>query len=117
MKPHEKAIAYMDAYVDEYLRLEPRVDFDPCVVGVGRRFHDTVLVYSIQKILDMYVAQGMEREDAEEHFEFNTIGGWLGEGTPIFMVDTDHYDALAEDALAEGALATATDNPSSTEPA
>jgi hypothetical protein len=112
MKSHEKAIAYMDAYVDEYLRLEPRVDFDPCIVGVGRRFHDTVLIYSIQKILDTYVAQGMDREDAEEHFEFNTIGGWLGEGTPIFLLDTDNYDALAEDALS-----TPANNMSFTEPA
>jgi hypothetical protein len=96
MKPYEKAISYMDEYIDEYLRLEPRKDFDPCVVGVGRRFNDTVLIYSIQKILDMYVAQGMEREDAEEHFEFNTIGGWLGEGTPIFMVDTSLYEDFIE---------------------
>jgi len=24
------------------------------------------------------------REDAEEYFEFNTIGGWVGDGTPAF---------------------------------
>lgn len=97
MTPHEKAIAYMDEYVDEYLRLEPREDFDPCIVGVGRRFNDTVLIYSTQKILDMLVAQGMDPEEADEHFEFNIVGGWLGSGTPIFLLDSLLYEALVED--------------------
>jgi hypothetical protein len=88
MKLHEKALAYMDEYVDEYLRLEPREDYDPCIVGVARRFNDTVLIYSIKAILDMHVRQGMEYEEAAEYFEFNTIGGWLGDQTPIFLQDT-----------------------------
>ena len=89
----EKAIAFMDMYVDEYLRLEPREDYDPCIVGVGRRFNDTVLVYDIGKVLDMFVAQGMTEEEADEHFEYNVIGGWLGAGTPAFTVPLDTDDA------------------------
>ena len=27
----------------------------------------------------------MGYEDAIEHFDFNVIGAWLGEGTPIFI--------------------------------
>ena len=84
----EKIIAHMDAYVDEYIRLEPREDFDPCIVGIGRRFNDTVLVYSTKAIIDMHVRGGMEVEEAIEFFEVNTVGGWFGEGTPIFLADT-----------------------------
>ena len=87
MKHHEKALAYMDEYVDEFLRLEPREDYDPCIVGVGRRFNDTVLVYSIKAILAMHVRQGMTYEEADEYFEYNTIGGWYGEQTPMFLND------------------------------
>ena len=29
---------------------------------------------------------GMTREEAEEYFEFNTIGAWMGDGTPCFAV-------------------------------
>ena len=86
MTEHERIIEWMDGHVEEYLRLEPREDFDPCIVGVGRRFNDTVLVYDMGKVLAMFVAQGMDPVDALEHFEFNVIGGWLGEGTPIFNV-------------------------------
>jgi hypothetical protein len=27
----------------------------------------------------------MTRDDAEEFFEFNTLGAWMGEHTPLFM--------------------------------
>ena len=96
MTKHEKVIAYMDEFVEEYIRLEPREDFDPCIVGVGRRFTDTVLIYSTQKIVDMLVAQGSDPEEADEHFEYNIIGGWLGSGTPIFLLDNTFYDDLVE---------------------
>ena len=29
---------------------------------------------------------GMTDAEAVEYFEFNTIGSWMGEGTPIFIV-------------------------------
>ena len=86
MTSPNKFIAWMDEYVEEYVRLEPREDFDPCVAGVARRFNDTVLIYDIGKVLDMFVAQGMSEDEAEEHFEYNVIGGWLGAGTPVFTV-------------------------------
>lgn len=97
MTKHEKVIAYMDEFVEEYIRLEPREDFDPCIVGVGRRFTDTVLIYSTQKIVDMLVAQGSDPEEADEHFEYNIIGGWLGSGTPIFLQDAAFYEDLVGD--------------------
>ena len=86
MPTPEAVLAWMDENVEEYLRLEPREDFDPCVIGVARRFNDIVLVYDIGKVLAMFVAQGMTEEEADEHFEFNVIGGWLGDMTPIFNV-------------------------------
>ena len=97
MKTHEKVLAYMDEFVDEYIRLEPREDFDPCIVGVGRRFNDTVLIYSTQKIFDMLIAQGSDPDEVDEHFEFNIVGGWFGSGTPIFLQDALRYEDLVDD--------------------
>jgi hypothetical protein len=28
---------------------------------------------------------GMSREDAEEYFDFNVAGAWVGEGMPVFL--------------------------------
>jgi hypothetical protein len=33
--------------------------------------------------------EGMDYEEAEEFFEFNQIGAWLGESTPCFITMTD----------------------------
>jgi hypothetical protein len=87
--PSARAIAYMDEYADEYLRLEPRESYDPCIVGVARRFNDTVLVYSLRAIRDMHVRDGMTPEEAEEYVEVNTLGAWMGDKTPIFLLDLD----------------------------
>jgi hypothetical protein len=78
---------------DGLLYLEPRDLYDPCIVGVGRRFHDTFLIYDIDKIIEALTKDGVEggadydeaREDAREHFEFNVIGGWVGNATPGFV--------------------------------
>ena len=66
--------------------MEPRGEFDGCLVGLGYRYNDGPLaMYSIDKVLRVYVARGMDEEEAQEWFDFNVIGGWVGEGTPIFV--------------------------------
>jgi hypothetical protein len=82
-----RAVAWMDENVDEYVRLEPREHFDPCIVGVVQRFSDTVLLYSKRAVLASFVAQGMTEEEAQEYFDYNTVGGWFGDGTPVFLMD------------------------------
>lgn len=86
MPTPEAVLAWMDENVEEYRRLEPFEDFDPCVIGVARRLNDIVLVYDIGKVLAMFVAQGMTEEEADEGFESGVIGGWYGDMTPIFNV-------------------------------
>jgi hypothetical protein len=60
--------------------------FDEAIIGVGYTFdlRDGLLVYSVEKMLDMLVKRGMSREDAREYYEFNILGASL-KGTPIFM--------------------------------
>lgn len=85
---HERVLELMDEFVEDYILLEPREDYDPCIVGIARRFNDTVLVYSTKLILEMLTKkQGMTLSDAEEWFGYNTVGAWLGDTTPIFVCD------------------------------
>ena len=86
MQRHDRILAQMDEHEAEYLRLEPREDFDPCIVGIARRFNDCVLAYDIDLIIAMLVRRdGMEVDEAIDHFEFNIIGGWYGNATPVFL--------------------------------
>jgi len=65
--------------------LEPRSDYDSCLVGVGYRFKDGPLaVYDLSKVMAVLEAD-MTQEEAQEYFEFNTLGAWMGDGTPMFV--------------------------------
>ncbi len=70
----------------EAMRLEPAVFYDPHIVGVAYRFNvGPVIAYDMKGILQAHVAEGMTYDEAVEFFNFNTIGSWVGEGTPMFI--------------------------------
>jgi hypothetical protein len=78
----------------EVMRLEPASFYDTHIAGVGYHFtHGPVLIYRLRGILNAHVEQdGMTPEEAREYFEFNTLGAWVGAGTPMF-IDEDPTDA------------------------
>ena len=60
--------------------------FNDCIIGVAQRFGDQdVLAYDINKILVRLAQDGMTLEEAEEYFDYNIAGAWVGEGTPVFI--------------------------------
>jgi len=72
---------------DEALILD---GYDHCVVGVGSVFPhtDLVLIYSVAKIIEELMSgSGMDYEEAQEFYDFNIAGAYMGEGTPILMAD------------------------------
>lgn len=72
--------------------------FEDAFLGVGRRCGQPDLaVYSIQKSVEILVAQGMTEDEAQEYLEFNTIGAWVGELTPMW-IDTITLEKAVEQA-------------------
>lgn len=60
--------------------------FDDCVMGVASRCGTPdVLAYDVEKIILKLMLDGMTREEAEEYFEFNIVGAYVGEYTPVFI--------------------------------
>lgn len=60
--------------------------YDDCIVGICTRFgQEPIVAYDRQKVIAKLVAGGMTEEDAEEWFEFNQIGAWMGDTTPCFI--------------------------------
>lgn len=78
---------------DGVLLLEPREDFDLALIGIVRRFNSEFAPYSESKVLEILARQMADDEDPElaarEHYEFNIVGGWVGEGTPAFLLDDE----------------------------
>jgi len=83
----------LDALADEMGEPLLKMDgFDDCIVGlIYRCAQPTLVCYDIKKILAKLVAQGMTQEEAEEYFDFNQQGAWVGERTPCFL-DTSIFD-------------------------
>ena len=61
--------------------------FDAAILGyVQRCGQPAIVVYDRERCIDIIMSWGLSEEDAEEHFEFNVVGGWVGERTPAFLV-------------------------------
>jgi len=61
--------------------------FDDALIGIGRRCgQEDILVYDFNKAVDILKEKNnMTEEEAIEYLEFNTIGAWVGEKTPMFV--------------------------------
>lgn len=71
---------------DELLLMD---GYDDCIVGVVERYGQPPIVcYDKEKVVDKLVAEAGEegtREEAEEFFDYNQIGAWVGDTTPCFI--------------------------------
>ena len=61
-------------------------DLKEAVIGYVERFGmEPLVLLDKDKCINILVKRdGMSREEAEEFFEVNTLGAWMGEGTPCF---------------------------------
>ena len=46
-------------------------------------------LYSLKKCVEIMMADGSTYEEALEFLHYNTLGAYVGEGTPSFFLDTD----------------------------
>lgn len=57
-----------------------------CILGVAERFGGPpVAVLDLEKMLTKLRQDGMTDEEALEYFEYNILGAYLGEETPVYM--------------------------------
>jgi hypothetical protein len=69
--------------------------FDDCIVGIVERCTmPPIVCYDREKVIAALMRDGMTWEEAEEYFEFNQMGAWVGDSTPCFLIkDPDASDA------------------------
>ena len=73
-------------------------EFDAAFVGFGWQFNvGPVAVYNQGLVMDILKARGMDEEGALEYFNFNIIGAYVGERTPIFLTNVN--DGAVQDFL------------------
>lgn len=76
--------------------------FEDAILGVGERCsQEPIVVYDARKCVEILMQRdGMSEEEATEFFEFNTLGSWVGENTPLFLwrvPDDDELDDPPKD--------------------
>ena len=82
--------------------------FEDALIGVAERCSQpTLVVYDARRCVEILMERdGMSHEDACEFFEFNTLGAWVGEHTPLFLwrydPSDDDTDQSASDAGSPG---------------
>ena len=59
--------------------------FDDAVIGIDTG--TMRLIYSVTRCVEILIVGGMDMNDAIEYFDFNVVGGYVGEKTPIFCND------------------------------
>jgi hypothetical protein len=61
--------------------------FEEAIIGVAERCSQpTLVVYDAERCIEILQRDSeMTEEEAHEFFEFNTLGAWVGENTPLFL--------------------------------
>ena len=60
--------------------------FDDAVIGLGCCFNSYKVIYDKKKVVEI-LCKDMNYDEAIEYFEFNIIGAYVGEETPVFLED------------------------------
>jgi hypothetical protein len=80
----------IDQFLEEFSEINDRAmcptDMKEAIIGyVERAGMQPQILLDREKCIGILVKEGMTWEEAEEYFEFNTIGSFMGdEGTPCF---------------------------------
>ena len=71
-------------YNEDALILE---GFDEAIIGLAERINlGPVVAYDVNKIYEILMNKhNMSCEEAIEYFNFNIIGAWMGDFTPVYI--------------------------------
>lgn len=60
--------------------------FDPAIMGLVEQFGSSVVLYDAEKVLRILrKASKMSGEEAQEYFDYNIAGAYVGDHTPAFF--------------------------------
>lgn len=77
---------FLDENYENLILLDPSEKFDKCILGICRRYsHDDCIAYDGDLVIKKNMEDGMSYDEAIEFFEYNQLGAYMGESTPVFI--------------------------------
>ena len=70
---------------EEYPDVMTMDGYDDAIIGVVERIGLEVVCYDLDKVIEILMKQGMDEDDAWEWYQFNMVGSWVGDKTPVFL--------------------------------
>lgn len=90
----------MSIEINEEDELMSMDGYEDCIVGIVEQFgRPPILCYNKILVIQKMIDDGASPEEAEEYFDYNQIGAYVGESTPCFLTPTSLDDLLALDIL------------------
>ncbi len=66
---------------------------ESALIGVAQQYNKYFAVYDRELAIKIFMDKDdMTWDDAEEWFEFNVVGAWVGENTPAFVTQCSYED-------------------------
>ena len=85
VKPKRISKEDWDDLMEEFEGALMATGFEEALIGFGYQFNKPLAVYDRNKCLNILMSTGMDYEEAVEYFEFNVVGSYVGETTPVFI--------------------------------
>jgi hypothetical protein len=64
--------------------------YDDCILGVIKGAgQETKICYDVNLVIKRLMADGLSEDEALEFFEYNQMGAYVGESTPVFLFRGD----------------------------
>jgi hypothetical protein len=78
----EKLKQILENYPEaEFVKLPE--EFDDCIIGL--EVSSMRIVYAEELIIRELMSEGLEFEEAYDHYSYNILGSYIGEQTPIYI--------------------------------
>ena len=70
--------------------------FEDALLGYGHQFNKIIAIYDYHRCVKILIARdGMSEDEALEYMDFNVIGAYVGDHTPVFLdtaIDIHDYE-------------------------
>ena len=79
-------MSLLEDIAENYPHLLKMDGYDAAIIGIVERPGLEAICYDYRKVIEILMSE-MSEDEAREYFSFNMIGAYMGEFTPVFLME------------------------------